>query len=580
MSPGHAPSNEPEDEPENEPENELESEEPQCNTIDSTREHGDNKSTWNGVDETFENETFQVTKDQEATTPTQTRTENNPTSPQQIGTYDILDELGRGGMGVVYKAQDLRLKRTVALKVILAGSHAGSKDRERFQTEAEAVARLQHPSIVQVYEVGESEGHPFLALEYCSGGSLSERLQQKPSSPRKSAELVATIADAMEHSHQAGVVHRDLKPANVLFDSDGIPKIADFGLAKKIDEDEGHTRTGTIMGSLAYMSPEQASGQTANINHSTDIYSMGAILYSMLAGHPPFQSSTAVETLNLVIDGDPVPIRRAKPECPRDLETICLKCLHKLPADRYATSKDFSADLRRFLRGEPIHARPSTAYEQLFSWSRRNPLPTSLAIASVLMLAILSASFAWITHRNQAVIQRIETRDMRVADLRGKILFLDEVLTNSCALASLTNDPTCVERYREHEPLLISAIDEAVSLVPEAKSELDKVNDANKQLVEIEGKAFALIAEDQSSAAWDLLSGDYYKSKKKDYENGLQLFTRKLSIHSEQTVRAAKREAYAFLITAVVFAGIVIIVFAIGLSTLFRMTRSADHGTN
>tara|TARA_Y100000385_G_C12911287_1_gene558471 strand:+ start:14 stop:712 length:699 start_codon:yes stop_codon:yes gene_type:complete len=228
------------------------------------------------------------------------------------------------------------------------------------------------------------------------------------------------------------------------------------------------------------------------------------------------------------------------------------------------------------MKGEPIHARPSTTYEQLFSWCRRNPLPTTVAIASVLMLALLSASFAWIAHRNQSVIQTIETRDMRVEELRGKFLYLHEVLTNSCALATLTDGPKWAERYQQYEPELIASIDEAVALVPDAKSELDKVNDANGQLIELEANAFALVKEGRTTDAWSLISSDTYQLKKRDYEHGLQVFSRKLRDHSEETVRAARSEAFAFLITAIVFAVLVLIFFAIGLYSFFRMIRKSD----
>ncbi len=232
---------------------------------------------------------------------------------KRIASYDILGEIGRGGMGVVYKAQDLRLKRTVALKVILAGGHAGEVELARFQTEAESVARLKHPNFVQIYEVGSDEGRPFLALEYCAGGSLEERVAESPMAPREAAELAAKLADAMEHAHQAGVIHRDLKPGNVLFDENGAPKITDFGLAKKVDEDDSHTRTVSVMGSIGYMSPEQASGHTREATPSVDIYALGAMLYRLLAGKTPFEGSSTVESLQLVINGVPVPIRRLHP---------------------------------------------------------------------------------------------------------------------------------------------------------------------------------------------------------------------------------------------------------------------------
>ena len=553
-------------------------------TDDATRGDLIPDSTLGADQETFEAETIHVSADQKHQRTVRTKDETVPRGsdrddsdrPGQIGSYEIVSELGRGGMGVVYKARDIRLKRTVALKVILSGSHADSTERKRFQTEAESVARLKHQNIVQVYEVGECDGHPFLAIEYCAGGSLDDRLKDRRPSPLEAAELVASVAAAMEHSHRAGVVHRDLKPANVLFDADGTPKIADFGLAKKLDEDEGHTRTGTIMGSLGYMAPEQARGQNAKTSSRTDVYSMGAILYSLLTGNPPFQGSNAIETLNLVVGGDPIPIRRTNPACPQDLETIALKCLNKSPAERYQSSQAFHDDLVRFANGEPIHARPATTYEQVFSWCRRNPLPATIAVASVLMLAILSASFAWIAHRNQTVIQTIESRDMRVEELRGKILYHDEVLTNSCALATLTEDPKWAERYQKFEPVLTASIDEAVALVPKAKMELDKVSDANAQLIEMETRAFTLVEEGKSSEAWDLLSSDSYQVKKRDYEHGLEVFSRKLQDYADDTVESARREAFTFLVTAFIFGGVVLSFFVMGLYSFIRVLRRKD----
>jgi serine/threonine protein kinase len=216
-------------------------------------------------------------------------------TPKRIGSYEVLDEIGRGGMGVVYKAQDLRLKRTVALKVILSGGHAGEVELARFQTEAEAVARLKQLNFVQIYEVGTDEGLPFLALEYCGGGSLEDRIAVAPLAPRESAELLVKLADAMDHAHRVGVIHRDLKPANVLFDDGGEPKITDFGLAKKVGEDDSHTRTVSVMGSLGYMSPEQASGHTRDATPAVDIYALGAVLYRLLAGRTPFEGTTPAD---------------------------------------------------------------------------------------------------------------------------------------------------------------------------------------------------------------------------------------------------------------------------------------------
>lgn len=501
-------------------------------------------------------------------------------SPKRIASYEILDEIGRGGMGVVYKARDLRLKRTVALKVILAGGHAGEVELARFQTEAESVARLKHHSFVQIYEVGSDEGLPFLALEYCAGGSLEDRIVESPLSPRESAELVAKLADAMDHAHQACVIHRDLKPGNVLFDENGEPKITDFGLAKKVGEDDSHTRTVSVMGSIGYMSPEQASGHTRAATPSVDIYALGAVLYRLLAGKTPFEGSSTVESLQLVINGVPLPIRRLRPSCPRDLDTVCLKCLEKSPANRYRSAADLADDLRRFLKGEPIAARAATPLEQLVSWARRNPLPTTIAIGGVVMLALLAGAMAWTTYRNYLVIEAIQHREMRVQDLRGQILYLDEVLTDSCALAAATGEPRWEERYRRFLPGLDAAINEAAELVPNAKAELAEVGDANSALVRLEDQAFDLVRQKQMAKANELLNGDEYQRNKREYADGLASFSNRLKEHSESAIQAAHREAMWFLIAAICLGGLVALILIVGFYSLFRVLRlRAAFGT-
>ncbi|HZT79475.1 MAG TPA: protein kinase, partial [Gemmataceae bacterium] len=292
-----------------------------------------------------------------------------------VAGYEILRELGRGGMGVVYLARQTRLKRPVALKMVLAGDHAAPEELARFKAEAEAVARLQHPNIVQIFEVGEwrpggaGPALPFFSLEFCEGGSLANRTRGQPQPARDAAALVEVLARAMHFAHERGIVHRDLKPANVLLASGGskppdpspasggllppladcVPKVADFGLAKQLDADSGQTRSGAIMGTPAYMAPEQASGRTKEIGPACDIWALGAILYDLLTGRPPFKADTPVETLDQVRTLDPKPPRRLNARVPRDLETICLKCLHKEPARRYATALELADDLKRFL---------------------------------------------------------------------------------------------------------------------------------------------------------------------------------------------------------------------------------------
>jgi WD40 repeat protein/tRNA A-37 threonylcarbamoyl transferase component Bud32 len=315
--------------------------------------------------------------------------------------YEIIRELGRGGMGVVYKARQLSLNRIVALKMILAAEHAGAEGLMRFRLEAEAVAQLQHPNIVQVYEIGEQDGRPFFSLEFVDGDTLDHKLTAGPQPPRQSAQLVEALARAVHHAHEHGIVHRDLKPANVLLTRDGIPKITDFGLAKRLDSVHGQTQTGDIMGTPNYMAPEQAAGRIKEIGPPTDVYALGAILYDLLTGRPPFQAASLLETLEQVRTQDPLPPSRLQLKVPRDLETICLKCLEKEPRKRYASARALADDLRRFLNDEPILARPAPPWERAWKWARRRPALATLVGAAVLGVIALITGAGWYHARIQ-----------------------------------------------------------------------------------------------------------------------------------------------------------------------------------
>jgi tRNA A-37 threonylcarbamoyl transferase component Bud32 len=297
--------------------------------------------------------------------------------------YEIIRELGRGGMGIVYQARQIKLNRLVALKMILVAEYAGPEERARFQTEAEAVACLQHPNIVQIYEVGEQAGRPFFSMEFCASGSLEKKLGGVPLPPQEAAHLAETLARAMHATHEAGVVHRDLKPANVLLAKDGTPKVTDFGLAKKLDE-VGQTATGAVMGTPSYMAPEQAGGKSKEVGPHTDVYAMGAILYELLTGRPPFRAATALDTILQVVSDEPVPPSRLQRGIPHDLETICLKCLEKDPRRRYSTAQELAADLDRFHNDEPIRAQRPRFWTHLRLWLRRPERVRDAGIVTIL----------------------------------------------------------------------------------------------------------------------------------------------------------------------------------------------------
>jgi WD40 repeat protein/serine/threonine protein kinase len=326
--------------------------------------------------------------------------------------YELRRELGHGGMGVVYEARQVALDRLVAVKLFRADLHAGEDELARFRGDAEVVARLAHPHIVAIYDIGEAGGRPFFALELVEGGSLADTIEGTPQPARQAAKLVAVLARAMHFVHQRGIVHRDLKPANMLLVSSDRPeavqlgstpedvagyepKITDFGLAKRLDLGVGRTQPGAILGTPSYMAPEQAGGRNKEIGPATDVYALGATLYELLTGRPPFRAGTPLDTMLQVISDEPVPPARLNPMVPRDLETVCLKCLEKEPARRYATAEELAADLGRFLDGEPVVARPVSGVERGLRWARRHPAATGLIAASgVALLALVGLAVA------------------------------------------------------------------------------------------------------------------------------------------------------------------------------------------
>jgi WD40 repeat protein len=326
-----------------------------------------------------------------------------PPHVRYFGDYEIIREIARGGMGVVFEARQVSLNRKVALKMILAGQLANDTDVKRFHSEAEAAANLDHPGIVPIYEVGQHEGQHYFSMGFVEGQSLSQRLAEGPLPAREAAELIRRVSEAIEYAHQHGVIHRDLKPANILLDQNGNPRVTDFGLAKKVQGDSGLTGSGQIMGTPSYMPPEQAGGPRGEVGPAADVYALGATLYALVTGRPPFQAATPMDTVLQVLGEEPVPPRRLNASVPLDLETISLKCLQKEPARRYASAADLAGDLQRFLNGEPIRARPVGRPERAWRWCRRNPAVASLAVASALLLATVAivSSIGFVTARNR-----------------------------------------------------------------------------------------------------------------------------------------------------------------------------------
>ncbi len=332
--------------------------------------------------------------------------------------YELIAPLGQGGMGIVYKARHRRLNRFVALKMFQPGRLPSPRELLRFQAEAEAIARLQHPNIVQIFEIGQANGLPFLALELAEQGTLADKLQHLPLASRTAAELLEVLARAIHHAHEQHIVHRDLKPANVLFTRDGTPKITDFGLAKFLEEDEGSprdaTRTGEPIGTPRYMAPEQAAGRTDQIGPATDVFALGTLLYECLTGQVPFVAASVLETMDKILQENPLPPRRLQRAVPRDLETICLNCLHKQPGRRYASAGDLADDLRRFLQGEPIRARPTSDWERMWMWCRRHPTRSALlGVGFLLVIACLIS----LGVRQQLESQRVARQRDRVSAL-------------------------------------------------------------------------------------------------------------------------------------------------------------------
>jgi serine/threonine-protein kinase len=353
--------------------------------------------------------------------------------------YTLLDKLGQGATGVVFQARQHHPERMVALKFFVAGAYA-AEQRTRFLAEANVIARLDHSNIVRVHAIAEHQGQPFLCLEYLEGGHLGRKIAGRPQPPRQAARLLEQLAQAVQHAHDKGVIHRDLKPANVLLTADGTPKVTDFGLARFGRPEL--TATGAVLGTPAYMAPEQAQGEGKRVGPVADVWALGVILYELLTGQPPFRGVQVLDTLQQVAEREPVPPRRLQPQVPRDLETICLKCLHKQPPRRYATAAALAEDLQRFLDGRPIQARPVGYLERAAKWAWRRPAAAALLALAVLLLPGSVGGLLWYQQLRLEQAQQQAEREQRTEYLNREVAAaLHEVEQQRQALCAQLEDP-------------------------------------------------------------------------------------------------------------------------------------------
>jgi len=366
-----------------------------------------------------------------------------------FGDFELLEEIARGGMGIVYRARQISLNRTVAVKMLLFGEFSSDEFIRRFRAEAEAAASLHHRNIVTIHEIGRHDGQHYFSMDYIEGESLAELAKAKPLAGRHAATLLKTISEAIHYAHQNGILHRDLKPSNILIDAQGEPQVTDFGLAKRLHSSPDLTHAGQVLGTPGYSAPEQVAGKSAGISPASDVYSLGAILYYALTSRPPFLAETIEDTLRQVLNTEPAPPRLLNPSVPLDLETICLKCLQKDPSARYGSAAALAQDLERWLSGKPIWARPAGTAEKLWRWCQRQPAQASL-IAAVLALVVTLAigSTVMFLREREARAREAQLRlqsETEAAKRQQVAGFLKETLRNLPSLAVLTNRAVVVE---------------------------------------------------------------------------------------------------------------------------------------
>jgi serine/threonine protein kinase len=417
-----------------------------------------------------------------------------PSAPmREFGDYELLEEIGRGGQAVVYRARQKSLNRTVALKLIGLGQWSSTPHLKRFRHEAEAAASLEHPQIVPIYEIGERDGFCYFSMQFIEGGQLDEILKREPLSPRRAAELLVKIARTVHYAHEHHILHRDIKPGNILLDASGEPHLTDFGLARLVETESTVTRTMEVLGTPSYMAPEQAVGNNAGVTSATDIYGLGAVLYQLLTGHPPFAGGTTYETVRLVLDTEPRQPRLLNPKVDRDLSTICLKCLEKDPRRRYSSALALAEDLERWLKHEPIRARRTGLFTRGRKWVRRNPT-SALLVASLVALAALVGAMIWksdLVHRpvtTGIAVLPFENRSEDKANPYFADGVQDEILTNLAKVADLkVISRTSVMPYKSGMPRNVRQIGQQLHVAHLVEGSVQRTGNrvrVNAQLVD------------------------------------------------------------------------------------------------
>jgi WD40 repeat protein/tRNA A-37 threonylcarbamoyl transferase component Bud32 len=374
--------------------------------------------------------------------------------PRQFGDYELLEEIGMGGMGIIYKAKHSLDGKILALKMIKAGELARREDVRRFKVEAEAAAKLRHPNIVTIHDTGERDGLPYFSMTYVGGPNLSQLVRMQPLPARRAATLLRKIAMAVQHAHDEGLLHRDLKPGNILIEAGDEPQVTDFGLARSIHSDSSLTRSGAVLGSPSYMSPEQAEGRIKDIDVRTDVHALGAVLYEMLTGRPPFQGESAVHTMRLVCQTDPAPPRLLNPDVPREMESVCLRCLEKQPARRYRSARDVAQEMEAFLEGRPVRARHVGPAGRLLRWCRRQPALAALSGALILALAggIIGMALGWGEARRKAADERVARHAAEEGERRASLGVYNADMMMAAMAAAEPNRSRLIELLDTHDP--------------------------------------------------------------------------------------------------------------------------------